>query len=298
MAFIQPDILPAMAEAIHRQLLSARGGKLSRENLQATTVPSGMSKGPGAEKLFGDTLRELIAIGVLNEVDGDVRLPEAPEARVPGAFRKFIRTRAMEAELDSDLWEKDEQGSLSLVGARDLVRALAWFLNLDVLSGPYHFNKTTTKISELQEQQTGERPIYNEWRWLPFIRWARYLGFLSDMSLYSGSGGSTDAALPDPTRAVADTLPRFLDVEFTPIESVVASLAEALPVLDRGVYRRAILDRGAPEPPSDISPALTLAFQRLAAQGVVELEVGAGDASKLTFANNVGAFHAVRLVAA
>lgn len=298
MAFIQPDILPAMAEAIHRQLVAARGGRLSRENLQATIVPSGMSKGPGAEKLFADTLRELVGVGALEEVDGNVSLPEDPEARVPGGMRKFIRKRAMGAELESDLWEKDDQGSLSLLGARDLVRALAWFLNLGVLSGPYHFDKTTPKLSELQEQQTGERPIYNEWRWLPFVRWARYLGFTSDMSLYGGSGTSLFVAMPDPTRAITDALPNILGREWMPIESVVARLAEALPVLDGGVYRRAVLDRGAPPPSSEVSPALTFAFQRLAAQGIVELDAGAGDAPKLTFADNVGAFHAMRLMPA
>jgi hypothetical protein len=298
MAFIQPDILPAMTEAIHRQLLAARGRKLSRENLQAAIVPPGISKGAGAEKMFADTLRELVGIGIVEESDGDLRLPEDPEARVPGGAPRFVRKRVMVAELESDLWEKDEQGSLSLLGARDLVRALAWFLNLDVLAGPYHFDKTTTNLSQLQEQQTGERPIYNEWRWLPFVRWARYLGFISDLSLYSGSGASLDVVLPDPTRAISGTLPDILDAEWTPVESVVAGLAEELPVLDGGTYRRAVVERGAPAPSSDVSPALTFAFQRLAEQGVLDLDVGAGDAPKLTFADNVGAFHAMRLVKA
>ena len=64
-------------------------------------------------------------------------------------------------------------GSLVLVGARDLVRALAWFLNLDVQQGPFDFEKTPVKLTELQQQQTGERPILNVERWRPFVRWAR-----------------------------------------------------------------------------------------------------------------------------
>ena len=141
----------------------------------------------------------------------------------------------------------------------------------------------------------GERPIFNIERWRPFVRWARYLGFLADLSFYAGSGASTAVVMPDPTRAIADELPRILDGDWVPLEDVVGRLAEELPVLDRGIYRQAIVDRGAPVSPADCSPSLTLAFRKLVAEGIIDLEVGAGDAPKLTFADNVGAFHALRL---
>lgn len=296
MAILQPDILPAMAEAIHRQLRSAQAGRLSQEALAELVIPTGLSRGPAGEKMFGDTLRELRSIGAVVEDGTQVGLPGDMEgARDAGGMARIVRVRAMLNESTADLWEKDDAGSLILTGARDLVRALAWFLGLDVLVGPFDFDETTPAISEMQQQHTGERPILNKERWRPFVRWVRYLGFLQDMSLYSGSGSSQDVVVPDPTQAIAAHLPDCVDGDdWTPMTSVVARLSERLPVLDGGIYRRAVHDKGAPRGDSDCSSSLTLAFQRLARAEIVELEVGAGDAPKVTFANNQGAFHAVR----
>ena len=298
MAFLQPDILPAMAEAIHRQLAGARGARLSEETLAASVVPSGLSKGSGGDKYFADTLRELAGIGVIQIEDGQVGLPEANrESRSPGAMAGLVRTSAMAAERDSDLWQKDDLGSLMLLGARDLVRALAWFMSLNVLNGPFTFAKGANPLSQLQEVQTGERLIFNETRWLPFVRWARYLGFLRDVSLYSGSGRSEPGVLPDPTDAVRAVLPRCVsNGDWVPLSAALPTLAAELPVLDGGIYRRAIHGQGVPASDVDVSPTLTLALERLRARGDIELDVGAGDAEKLVFANNRGAYHALRLV--
>ena len=287
-----------MAEGIHRQLSRARGGRLNREALAELVVPAGLSKGPGGEKMFGDTLRELCSIGAL-AADGDsVALPGDVDApREPGAMRRIVRDTAMRAELASDLWEKDDAGSLINTGARDLVRALAWFLSLDVNEGPFEFEKTDPALTELQQRHTGERPIFNVERWRPFVRWARYLGFVQEMSLYSGAGTSLFVLIPDPTRAVAAVLPKCVHPhEWTPIADVMSLLAERLPVVDGGVFRRSIHEKGAPASTSDCSSSLTLTFQRLTALELVELEVGAGDAPKVLLANNQGAYHALRWV--
>jgi hypothetical protein len=294
MAFLQPDILPAMAEAMHRQLAEARGARLKRATLQDSVVPSGLRRA-GNSKLFDDTLRELLGIGALEAKDDDICLPDVSGAREPGAMARIVRAQAMATEREADLWERDASGSLVLTGARDLVRALAWFLNLNVLTGPFDFLETTPNLTNLQDDHLGERPIFNIERWRPFVRWARYLGFVSDYSLYGGSGSSTAAVFPDPSQAIAAVLPVILNGDWVPLESVVSRLAEELPVLDGGVYRRAIIERGAPEAKADCSPTLTLALRTLEAGGVIELQEGIGDAPKLTLADNVGAYHAVRM---
>lgn len=288
-----------MAEAIHRQLAVARGGRLAEDSLLASVVPPGLSKGSAGAKYFNDTLRELSGIDVVRIEDGHVSLPDdLPHVRDAGAMPHLVRSRAMAAEKSVDLWEKDEYGSLALLGARDLVRALAWFLSLDVLKGPFTYEKREADLSQLQEVHTGERPIFNEERWRPFVRWARYLGFMRDLSLYSGAGKSETAALPDPTDAVLAVLPNCVAIgEWAPLSSVIPALANELPVLDRGIYRQAIHERGAPGGDVECSPSLTLAFERLRARGDIELEVGAGDAEKVVFANNRGAFHALRIAA-
>src|SRR5689334_21393224 len=104
-AFLQPDIVPAVAEAIHRQLVAARGGRLWDERLAAHIVPHGLSKGEIGAKYFGDTIRELAGIGVIDVEDGQVGLAGPPdETRVPVAMPRMVRTRAMVAERDTDLW--------------------------------------------------------------------------------------------------------------------------------------------------------------------------------------------------
>jgi hypothetical protein len=286
-----------MAEAIHRQLADARGGRLSEESLAATVVPAGLSKGTIGEKYFGDTLRELASIGAVQVADGQVSLPDGePGLREVGAMRDLVRSTAMVSEREVDLWEKDELGSLVLLGARDLIRALAWFLSLDVLAGPYSYDKGSAPISSLQEQHTGERLIFNRDRWHPFVRWARYLGFTRELSLYSGTGRSEQGLLPDPTDALRTVLPRCVPIgEWVAVSAAITAVAEALPILDRGVYRRSMHEHGAPGAAADCSPSLTLAFERLSATGEIDLEVGAGDAEKVVFANNRGAFHALRI---
>jgi hypothetical protein len=297
MAFLQPDVLPAMAEAIHRQLAAARGGRLAPETLKASVVPEGLSKGSGGEKYFTDTLRELTNIHVLDFRDGQISLSASEDGvRGPGAMRALVRSGAMRAECESDLWEKDEAGSLILLGARDLVRVFSWFLNLDVLGAPYVYSKSANSLERLQLEQTDENLIMNDTRWLPFVRWGRYLGLLSEMSMYSGAGRSDSAVIPDPTVALRSVLPRCVPVgEWVPLSTVLNAIAEELPVLDGGIFRRAIQDHGAPEWDTDCSPSLSLAFEHLRASGDIELDVGAGDAEKVVFANNRGAFHALRI---
>jgi hypothetical protein len=294
MAFLQPDIVPAMAEGIHRQLGAAPGGRRKRETIIQDLLPKGIDSSRG-RAVFTATLRELTSIGAIEEAEEQLALPaDLPWARAPGTMPMLIRRRAMLAERESDLWEKDDGGALVLVGARDLVRAIAWFLNLDVQDGPFDFDGTTPAISDLQETQLGgERLILNVERWRPFVRWARYLGFSSGWVFGSQFA---PAVMPDPTQAVSSVVIDLLSTsDWRPISEVIAALADALPVLDGGIYRGAILARGAPTVEADVSPSLSLALCRLQANGTIELTGGGGDAVALTFANGLGAFWGMRL---
>jgi hypothetical protein len=295
MAFLQPDTLPAMAEAIHRQLAAAPGGRLSRDSLQAWLMPRGIES-PGGLNVLRDTLRELVSIGALEDADGTVSLPgDVRDARTRGAMRDIVRIKAMRAERDTDMWEKDSENRLVLLGARDLVRAVAWFLSLSVVAGPYDFERTTPALSELQELHTGERPIFNIERWRPFERWTRYLGFSTALPMELRNRWA-EPLLPDPTLAIRPRLTSLLDHDaWTPIGDVMATLAEDLPVLDGGQFRRAIHDKGAPRTEAGCSSSLSLAFKRLEANGTIELSRGGGDATTVTFADGHGAYWAMRL---
>ena len=295
MAFLQPDIVPAMAEAIHRQLAAAPGGRLSIETLQGWLMPKGIES-VGGLKVFRDTLHELVAIGALEDDDGSISLPgSVAGARTRGAMPDIVRIKAMRAERDTDLWEKDADNRLLLLGARDLVRAVAWFLSLSVTAGPYDFERTAPALSELQELHTGERPIFNIERWRPFERWTRYLGFSTAQPMELRNRWA-EPLLPDPTQAIRPRLNSLLDHDaWTPIGEVMAALAENLPVLDGGQFRRSIHDKGAPETQAGCSSSLSLAFKRLEANGTIELSRGGGDATTVTFADGHGAYYAMRL---
>src|SRR3954451_1823091 len=133
MAFLQPTRLPAMAEAIYRQLAAARGGRLARASLAAGVVPRALgSSDTGEENAeFRDTLYELVQIGALTDEEDRIGLPEGlARDGAPGTMSTWVCEKAMEAERDADLWEKDENGALVLVCSRDLVRSLAWILSL------------------------------------------------------------------------------------------------------------------------------------------------------------------------
>src|SRR4051812_44259281 len=111
-----------MAESIFRQLANARGGHLTRSALHELITPKGTVA--AGSNMLTETLRELLGIGALTEADDTISLSGPLPA---GGARSWIRDSVMQAELGVDLWETDEVGSLVLLGARDLVRALAWF---------------------------------------------------------------------------------------------------------------------------------------------------------------------------
>ena len=115
MAFLQPDILPAMAETIHRQLAAARGGRLAEEASQRRR-PGRASRGAqGREVLRRHAPRVGRNRSCRDSDGGQVSLPGTrKDARDPGAMRSIVRSKAMAAERDVDLWEKDELGSLVL----------------------------------------------------------------------------------------------------------------------------------------------------------------------------------------
>lgn len=289
MAFLQPDILPAMAVAIIRQLASARGGRLSADSLESLVVP--FRDGGSGKTLYTNTLRELRAVGVVAEQDGNLALRTGADGATD--IPRMLRSAVMEAELDTDLWEKGDDGTLLLRGARDLIRAVAWFLSLDPVKGPYFFEDGNPSVATLQEQELGERVIYNPTRWPPFERWSVFLGFARAVPRLDG-GRWRNGLIPDPSAAIASVLPELVQPGVsTALTGLTLQLGDRLPVLDGGLYRTSVLQRAGADDDAPSSPALSLALKELERRGDLKLEVGAGDAEKLLLAQNHGAYHAL-----
>lgn len=290
MAFNQPDITPAVAEVVQRQLDAAPGGRLSEDTLRCRVVPEGLRSSAG-ETMFTNTLRELRGIAVITDDGrGNLALNRSADANGKSMpMATLVRQAAMDAERDRDVWERDADGYLVLTGALDLVRSLAWLLSLSVETAPYAWqSQAGPSAAQLQQQQLSDLVVLNEERWRPFTRWAVYLGFAATVS-----GG----LVPDPTPAVRDALRAALAAkpeEWVTFGHILDDLASSLPVLDTGSYRRAVVEHGAPGTDGEVSSSLTLAFRRLEKAGTIELDPGAGDAAKVRFAHNQGAYHGLK----
>jgi hypothetical protein len=134
--------------------------------------------------------------------------------------------------------------------------------------------------------------IQNGSRWKIFCNWARFLGF--------GWRAKSGLLVPDPTEAVRDALPQvFAEARVLEARSVVNALAQAIPVLDGGIYRAALEaelkktegpDAWRPPPNGQLSTSMSRAFLRLEEEKSIQGEIRADAASNarvaLTGRNN------------
>lgn len=288
MAFNQPDIMPAAAEAIYRVLDAAPGKRLRQESLLARIVPDGSANGM---KVIGDTLRELRGVGVVVEDGESLRVCKKATTERPGdVMRQTVLAAVMSHADDAELWteriDDDEGERLRLTGARDLLRALAWLLVLPSTDRAWAFEGEMS-IQQEQEDRLPFQLIRNIERWRPFVRWSTYLGFASSYT--------ENALVPDPTTAVAAVLERHLRGRGSqPLGAVVEHLGAMFPVLDNGHVQRVLRTHYEVVWDADVSPALSLALLRLHAREWIEFDEGLGDSVKLRLANGQGAYHAVR----
>lgn len=283
MAFNQPDVLPAAAEAIHRALAAAPGGRLTPATLAQRIVPDQDRAGT---KVVGDTLVALRAVGAIVDVDDQVSVrPDATSTDDTGVMRAIILESIIDDAQRPELWATEEQ-ELNLTGALDLVRSLTWMLLLPVSANPWSWEGASS-VQQEQADHLTDAVVRNEERWRPFVRWARYLGFASSLGQY--------ALVPDPTAAIFRVLRGQLRGRgFQPITEVVDNLATELPMLDRGWLSLAMQDRYPVRWDSALSPALTFALVRLQNTGHISFDEGRGDAEKVGLADGQGAYHGIR----
>jgi hypothetical protein len=140
-----------------------------------------------------------------------------------------------------------------------------------------------------QERQIigGDRIFSNDTRWGAFDRWATFLGVASRFPR-----GSKTILMPDPTNAVRHVLAEVLPESRTPILDFTERLAQRLPVLDGGTYRRAVEERMRPEAvlasTDALSPSLSHALLRLRDEQLLRLEDLADAPTKVQLARGFG----------
>lgn len=271
-----PQILPNVARVLYRALHAADASGLSRDDLAKAVAPASLPRGDGApsgagSKALDDTIAACITIGLIERQDDQLGLhPGLPAAardrrHWDAALPSIVLDLVLDERLNHGLWESTE-------GARDLTRALAWFLGQDTLAPPAAWNEPNGADIAQERQVTGtERIFSNDTRWGAFDRWVTFLGLGTRLPREGKS-----LLVPDPTSALRSVLPELSTAARQPVLDFTEAVGRRLPVLDGGIYRRAIEERMRPEAvlaaEDLLSPSLAHALLRLRDERLLTLE--------------------------
>ncbi|MFE6739038.1 protein DpdG [Streptomyces tubercidicus] len=190
-----------------------------------------------ASEMFNKAIKTLRELGLLHVHDSTSELElVGPAALLNGrdwyAFSAALRTAMLEPERNSGLGDNDEQK-----GARDLTRALAWFLTFDPMGPPVGWEQAQKLRQDALKPEAGPA-IVNAERWGMFGDWAPALG-LAARPLISDGGRSP--LTPDCTAAVRYLMQSLWEPdEQVNAVTAVRSIREHLPVLPGGEYSRAL----------------------------------------------------------
>lgn len=259
-----PASLPTPMWAVVRFLASA-GGQHPIEDAQAILCPPSLlpEASRTRDETFTSAVRSLRELGLLTADGGQLSL--TPHARNLAAddadgFCALLRAAVLDPSRNTGLSESDDQ-----TGPKDLVRALAWFLNCDPFTS-LNWDDVAQKQEGALVPQVG-RPIVNDFRWNRFAYWAPALGLASEPVLEDDRPGQP--LLPDCTLAVRQVIHTTWekDQRVEAAEAAERIVAE-LPVLPGGRYSQALGLR----PPAHVSPTLSFALLRGHDEGWIHLE--------------------------
>jgi hypothetical protein len=246
-----------------------------------------MNESGGAADGVTNTVSAFRAIGMLaNDAQGNITVAGSVTQRGSAfdrvAFRRITLRHVLDIGRDGDPWSVGE-GEASTSGARDLTRALSWFLAQDALASPLRWADNVEKLQsdQFRTSQNDRWALTNDTRWNAFLRWAPALG-LAVPSVVRAKPG----LVPLPAVAVADAVDE-MTARRVPIQEFLGALAQLLPVLPGGVIRNGLVTRLGTDPDPgvqanavDTSVAQTLrllesrgliAFERLADADGVQL---------------------------
>jgi hypothetical protein len=250
---------------------------MPRQEAADLLMPTALRADGGRPESAMIALDALVDLRLLLEREGQLSIdPKIGDADLAdeGWFRRELRRRVLDSRRNKDLLASDE-------GTRELTKALAWFLAQPVDNPPISYNPRskaeTNSVTQLINEQFGSDEgarsiLQNSYRWAPFIRWAKYMGFISFLPV------KDTGPCPDPSEAIRDTIADLTDDLAGEIElpRLVTALGKSLPVLDGGSYRKLVEQRMDSKPVSSgngetLSASLSLALLRLKEAGALEL---------------------------
>ncbi|MFB8136322.1 protein DpdG [Streptomyces mirabilis] len=245
-----PRTLPGLGRAIINFLTGSRRAWTEKELIEAFRPP-GLNEDSSSSKGVADTLYTFRAIGMLCfDADDVITVSDSVAARgttlAPAAFRRVLQRHALDLDRDGDPWQTGPGESLT-GGARDLLRAMSWFLAQDALGRPLAW---TTGVQALQYAQFPDPDhetwaITNDTRWGAAARWGQALGLTAPSLLQAKSG-----LVPLPVVAINDVLDELPSGQL-PVGDFLGQLAAKLPVLHGGLVRASLvayLPDGDPDP--------------------------------------------------
>jgi hypothetical protein len=248
-----------------------------RQEVADLLLPAALRTDGGRPESAIVAIDALVNLGLLLERQNQLRIdPKLGDGDLDDErwFRREFRRRVLASARNKDLLASDE-------GTREVTKALAWFLAQPVDDPPVSYNPRpkaeTNSVTQLMNEQfasdAGARSILqNSYRWAPFVRWAKYMGFISLLPIKDGG------PCPDPSEAIRDALAELRDGLVGEIElpRLIAALAKAMPILDGGSYRK-LVEEGMDNKPTScgdgetLSASLSFALLRLKDEGVLDL---------------------------
>ncbi|MDX3106010.1 protein DpdG [Nonomuraea angiospora] len=246
-----PRSLPGLGRAIINFLIESKRSWTEEELIEAFKPP-GLNDSSTAPDGIKNTLLAFRTIGMLSlDKSGEITVcdPVADDGTIltPAKFRRALQIHAVNLERDGDPWQtRPGEGHTS--GARDLARALSWFLAQDALGRPLSWtdNVQTLQQAQFPGQSNETWAITNDTRWGAFSRWALALGMASPSLLLRAK----TSLVPLPVVAIDDVLDE-LPAGQSPIGDFLARLTTKLPILHGGLVRTSLaesLPGGDPDP--------------------------------------------------
>lgn len=244
-------------------------GGITKEAFATQMSPEPIKGGEGDE--FAKTpmaelvLKEMLALGVADDIGGSVRLSTALPSKNLSLqqwmdwLRPWIRARINDVELAAQ------------TGQGGVAQAIAWLLCQD----PRQPMRTSTVHAERLIAQLGSTDalgvdMANNSRFQNLVYWARYLGYAEALGL---KGSWT--VLPDPTRAIREMLPEvFKDRTELSASAFVERLGALNPVMEFGSLREEIESRlpaSCQRRDQHFSLSTSVALKRLKQAGDIDL---------------------------
>jgi hypothetical protein len=223
------DGLPNILVVLYATVAKARAPLTAKQLIDAV-APEAVVKDP---RLAKTTLNRWTELGLFKaDVNSEVLSLHRPPPTDMNSEADIVRVVRMEARHvaladinNGDLWAREE------ARAADLTRSLAWLLALDV------YRKGAENLFTLANdhiRETGLTLMQNESRLTGLRAWGHFLGFVRHPK----------AIDIDPTLAIMEVLPDCISPgQEMPARDFIEKLSQALPVLDGGIYRQAVLDK-------------------------------------------------------